>query len=411
MDIDFCRILRRSGGGQIVHKFVVTARTEVLRALLRGDARPRIVFRDAVARHDALDPHLFRRSYGDGRVADRAKAALDELDGVKPDEQFIARRHAAGALARNVRADDGVQLRELFLVMEDDQTNGVHVHSAVRSEDRAAECLSQRRAQTFIAPKHFMVDPVAIEHARVLFLERAQQARLPRARAAGVATIGNIFLDPDRWRRRRGYFDAHPEVFFVLGIHPGDGQQCTPEVLADIREAFAVDDRLRALGEIGLDFYWDDCPKEIQYQVLHDQLQLARELEKPVVIHCRNAEAETLMTLESRGFAGYPLLWHCFGGDADMARRIIRNGWHISIPGPVSYPANKAVREALAVIPDDRLLLETDSPYLSPVPWRGKRNEPAFTVFTVRHMAAARGMEPEELWQLCGDNARRFFGL
>ena len=75
------------------------------------------------------------------------------------------------------------------------------------------------------------------------------------------------------------------------------------------------------------------------------------------------------------------------------------------------YPANKAVREALAVIPDDRLLLETDSPYLSPVPWRGKRNEPAFTVFTVRHMAAARGMEPEELWQLCGDNARRFFGV
>ena len=181
--------------------------------------------------------------------------------------------------------------------------------------------------------------------------------------------------------------------------------------MAAIRDAFAEDGRLRAVGEIGLDFYWDDCPKEIQYQALHDQLRLARELEKPVVIHCRDAEAETLTTLEARGFAGYPLLWHCFGGNADMARRIIRNGWHISIPGPVSYPANKAVREALAVIPDDRLLLETDSPYLSPVPWRGKRNEPAFTVFTVRHMAAARGMEPEELWQLCGDNARRFFGV
>lgn len=226
------------------------------------------------------------------------------------------------------------------------------------------------------------------------FDARPRRGAGPR-RAAGVATIGNIFLDPDRWRRRRGYFDAHPEVFFVLGIHPCDGQQCTPEVLADIREAFAVDDRLRAVGEIGLDFYWDDCPKEIQYQVLHDQLQLARELEKPVVIHCRNAEAETLMTLEARGFVGYPLLWHCFGGDADMARRIIRNGWHISIPGPVSYPANKAVREALAVIPDDRLLLETDSPYLSPVPWRGKRNEPAFTVFTVRHMAAAAAWSPK----------------
>ncbi len=116
---------------------------------------------------------------------------------------------------------------------------------------------------------------------------------LARARAAGVATIGNIFLHPDTWRQKRAYFAAHPEVFFVLGIHPCDGQQCTPEVMAAIRDAFAGDGRLRAVGEIGLDFYWDDCPKEIQYQALHDQLQLARELEKPVVIHCRNAEAET----------------------------------------------------------------------------------------------------------------------
>ena len=95
------------------------------------------------------------------------------------------------------------------------------------------------------------------------------------------------------------------------------------------------------------------------------------------------------MTLEAEGFAGYPLLWHCFGQGPDTARRILRNGWHISIPGPVTYKANDALREAVALIPADRLLLETDAPYLAPMPWRGKRNEPAFTVFTVRAMLPA----------------------
>lgn len=234
---------------------------------------------------------------------------------------------------------------------------------------------------------------------------------LARAAACGVARIGNIFLEPAAFAEQKRLFDAHPEVFFVLGIHPCEGQTCDKVALEHMRQAFAEEPRLRAVGEIGLDFYWDDCPKELQYQAFLQQLDLARELAKPVVIHCRNAEEETLALLEGRGFADYPLLWHCFGGAPALAQRIVRNGWHISIPGPVSYPANAALREAVAVIPDDRLLLETDSPYLSPVPWRGKRNEPAFTVFTVRQMAEARGVSPEELWQLCGDNARRFFGL
>ena len=245
-----------------------------------------------------------------------------------------------------------------------------------------------------------------------------REEALARAAAAGVEHLLLPGIDSESHGALFDLCRRHPgQCVPMMGLHPtsvNDNPHWREELALAERYLTAPPEgiaRFCAVGEIGLDFYWDDCPKEIQYQALHDQLQLARELEKPVVIHCRNAEAETLTTLEARGFAGYPLLWHCFGGDADMARRIIRNGWHISIPGPVSYPANKAVREALAVIPDDRLLLETDSPYLSPVPWRGKRNEPAFTVFTVRHMAAARGMEPEELWRLCGDNARRFFGV
>lgn len=238
-----------------------------------------------------------------------------------------------------------------------------------------------------------------------------REAVLERARAVGIAQVGNVFLGPDEYAARRGLFDAHPEVFFLMGIHPCDGQTCTPERLAAMRAAFDAEPRLRAVGEIGLDFHWPDCPRELQYQALRAQLALARAVERPVVIHCRDAEQETLMTLEAEGFAGYPLLWHCFGQGPETARRILRNGWHISIPGPVTYKANESVREALAIIPADRLLLETDAPYLAPQPWRGKRNEPAFTVFTARAMAATRGETPEDLWRMCGDNARRFFGL
>lgn len=238
-----------------------------------------------------------------------------------------------------------------------------------------------------------------------------RDAVLDRARAAGVAHVGNIFLDPIAFAGRRGVFARRPEVFFVLGIHPCEGQKCGPEALEAMREAFGTEPRLKAVGEIGLDFHWDDCPRELQYQAFGDQLDLALELDRPAVIHCREAEAECLAFLEARGWAGRPLLWHCFGGDEALARRIIRNGWHVSVPGPATYPANAALRDAVKVIPEDRLLLETDCPYLSPVPWRGTRNEPAYTVFTAHAVAEARGEDPADLWLRCGANARRFFSL
>ena len=184
-----------------------------------------------------------------------------------------------------------------------------------------------------------------------------RDAVIERAHAAGIAQVGNVFLGPDDYHARRSLFDAHPDVFFLMGIHPCDGQNCTQDRLDAMRAAFDADTRLKAVGEIGLDFYWPDCPREIQHQALRDQLALARAVQRPVVIHCREAEEETLMTLEAEGFAGYPLLWHCFGQGPETARRILHNGWHISVPGPVTYKANEALREAVALVPADRLLL------------------------------------------------------
>ena len=148
-----------------------------------------------------------------------------------------------------------------------------------------------------------------------------------------------------------------------------------------MHQLFLQDSRVRAVGEIGLDFYWDDCPPDIQHKAFRDQLHLARQLEKPVVIHSRNATEATLEVLEGEGFQDYPLLWHCFGGNRDEALRIVNNGWHISIPGPVSYPANEALREAVAAVPPDKLWLATDFPYLAPRAFGGPAHAPPYAAF------------------------------
>ncbi len=243
------------------------------------------------------------------------------------------------------------------------------------------------------------------------FEDAEARAVLERAGAAGVATIGNVFLSVADWERDRSRFDGHPGVFFLLGTHPTDAMRYTPAEREGMRRAFAEDGRLRAVGEIGLDFYWKDCPPDVQIPVFIDQLRLARELKQPVVIHSRDAFPETVAILRDEGFHGYPLLWHCFGGTREQAQYLVDAGWHISVPGPVTFPANDGLRAALSVIPEDRLLTETDCPYLAPVPYRGKRNEPAFTVFTVNAMAGALGVPAAALWTRCGDNARCFFGI
>lgn len=236
-------------------------------------------------------------------------------------------------------------------------------------------------------------------------------ALLARARACGVRTVGNVFLGPRAYHEGRGLFDLHPEVFFLLGVHPHDVAAMTGDDLALMRDAFMADDRLRAVGEIGLDYYYDFSPREDQQLWFRRQLSLARELDQRVVIHCRDAEDDCLAILDSMGFGGRPLLWHCFGLGPDWARLITERGWHISVPGTVTYPRALELREAVKTIPADRLLLETDCPYLSPEPWRGKTNEPALLGFTALEIARLRGEDAAVLWERCGNNARAFFGL
>ena len=234
---------------------------------------------------------------------------------------------------------------------------------------------------------------------------------LARAAAAGVERICQVFLSPEAYEAGKVCFDAHPEVFFCLGIHPIDAHQFTDASIEANAAIMARDPRVKAVGEIGLDYYWKECPPEVQKHFFIRQLRQAKELNLPVVLHCRDAVEDCFSILKAEGMHGYPLLWHCFGGDTAMAVRIIDNDWHLSIPGPITYPANQPLRDAVAAVPLDRLLTETDCPYLSPEPLRGKRNEPANLGYTVAAMAKARNMDPAELWTICGNNAKRFFRL
>jgi len=236
-------------------------------------------------------------------------------------------------------------------------------------------------------------------------------ATLEQAFACGVSHIGNVLLGIEEYYQGRERFAGYPQVFFILGIHPNESDQYGPDTIPHIRDLVRNDARVRAIGEIGLDFFRDACTPQTQEKAFRALLRLAREMERPVVIHSRDAAAATLAVLEEEQCKGYPLLWHCFDGDMALAEHILRQGWHLSIPGPVSYPANRALREAARNVPLERLLLETDAPYLAPLEWRGRRNEPAFTVFTAACIARERGMDTAELWASCGENARRFFSL
>lgn len=238
-----------------------------------------------------------------------------------------------------------------------------------------------------------------------------RDAVLDRALACGVVRIGNVFLGPQAYHANKALFAHRPEVFFLLGVHPGNAADCTPEAVADMRRSFATDKRLRAVGEIGLDFYWNHFPRDVQEAAFRDQLALARELGLPPVIHCRDAFPDTLRVLKDEGCSGKKLLWHCFGGGPDEAREVLSHGWHVSIPGPVSYGRNEELRQAVALIPLERMLIETDCPYLSAEPWRGKRNHPALIGFTAQAVAGAKGLDVAEVWAATGRNALEFFEL
>ena len=231
---------------------------------------------------------------------------------------------------------------------------------------------------------------------------------IERARAAGVdrmMAIGTGDGPPDLEVAIR-QADRYPFVFATIGVHPHDASKATPETFDRLRE-LARHPKVLAVGEIGLDYHYDFSPRETQRAVFEKQLELAAEARKPIVIHTREAWDDTLAVLRA-AWSGAGIM-HCFTGDARQAGEALEIGFHLSFGGVLTFPKADAVREAARIAPDDRLLVETDCPYLAPIPHRGKRNEPAFMVETVRRLADVRGRTPEEIAQLTTGNFERLF--
>lgn len=242
-------------------------------------------------------------------------------------------------------------------------------------------------------------------------LDAEVDAVLDRAAEAGVSRVGQVFLGPEAYEAGKSLFEYRDEVFFILGIHPHDAESVNGASLDAIAKAFADDARIKALGEIGLDFYRDWSPFDAQRIAFREQLSLAREKDIPVVIHSRDAAEETLEVLDDMGFADRPVLWHCFGGGTDLAQAIVSRGWLASIPGTVTFPKNEAMRRAVAAMPLRSMVLETDCPYLTPIPYRGRTNEPAYLAFTAAEVAHIRDVEPAEIWRATAQNAAAYFGI
>jgi TatD DNase family protein len=235
---------------------------------------------------------------------------------------------------------------------------------------------------------------------------------LARARAAGVKRIVVIGAvgDPTSAERAVALAEQDPDVFATVATHPHDVEKMTPEWWAT-HERLAAHPRVVAIGETGLDYYYDHSPREQQQVAFRRFVELARAVGKPVVCHIRDAHEDARAILRETGAADLGVVVHCFTGTPADAEAYAQMGCYVSFSGIVTYKTAQPVRDAVAKVPRDRLMIETDCPYLAPVPKRGKRNEPAFVVHTAEVVAAAAGMKFEDLAAITTANAARVYRL
>lgn len=248
-------------------------------------------------------------------------------------------------------------------------------------------------------------------HLHVADFARDLDAVLDRARAAGVRGMVTIGTDRESNPAAVGLAERHPDVFAAVGIHPHDAAAATEADLLEMERLARSSTKVVALGEMGLDFFRNLSPRAAQERLFRLQLGLARQLRKPVIIHCRDAHADTLAILAEERVAEVGGIMHCFSGDVEVAKRCLDLGLLVSVAGPVTYKNARTLPDVARFVPEDRLVVETDCPYLPPEPHRGQRNEPAYIALTAARVAELRGAAPESLADAMTRNATRLFGI
>lgn len=233
---------------------------------------------------------------------------------------------------------------------------------------------------------------------------------IQRAVQNGVKGIINIGADMASSARSVELASRYEEIYAAVGIHPHDAKDAIDSDYEMMARWVAKEPKIVAIGEIGLDYYYDWSPRDVQQAVFIRQIDLARQLGKPIIIHDRDAHGDllTIVKKEAQGMTG---VFHCFSGSLEMAQEVIRLGFYVSFAGPVTFDKSVKVKEIAAAVPLDRLLVETDSPYLTPNPYRGRRNEPAHVRFVAEEIARLRNLPLEAVAEATTANVRQLFRI
>jgi len=233
---------------------------------------------------------------------------------------------------------------------------------------------------------------------------------IERAKEAGVEYIFTVGTEKRDWKKVLEIANSHSPVHAILGVHPHNSKEIDDRTYPTLRE-LCRNKKVRAYGEIGLDFFRNLSPREIQMTRFREQIELAKELRLPIVVHDREAHQETLEILKSEKAVECGGIIHCFSGDYEMAKACLEMGFFISIPGSITYKNAERFREIVESLPLESLLMETDAPFLAPVPFRGKRNEPSYVRYTAQKIAEIKKISFEKVGEITTENALRVFRL
>ncbi|AFA47409.1 TatD family hydrolase [Acetobacterium woodii] len=238
-----------------------------------------------------------------------------------------------------------------------------------------------------------------------------REAVLANAREAGVEIIINPGADEASSYRAVEMSEKYPMVYATVGIHPHDAKDYDEKKHGALLKTWAEKEKVVAIGEIGLDYHYDYSPRDVQQEVFIKQMVIAKETALPIVIHNRESMEDMVRILKSYFVPEYGGIMHSYSGSVEMAKVFLEMGFYLSISGPLTFKNARKLPEVVAMMPLDRLLVETDSPYLTPTPYRGKRNEPAYVRLVAAEIARIRGISLEEVAEASTQNAKKVFGI
>jgi TatD DNase family protein len=247
-------------------------------------------------------------------------------------------------------------------------------------------------------------------HLDAAAFDEDREGIIQRALDNGVTRMVNIGFNRETIPTTMQLVETYDCIYGAVGWHPQDAKDMLPQDLEWIQQ-LCTHDKIVAIGEIGLDYYWDTSSKETQHRVFRQQIQLARKINMPIVIHNREAHQDILQILKEEKAADVGGIMHCFSGSWETAKTCVDMNFYISFGGPITYKNAKQPKEVLALVPLDRLLLETDAPYLTPHPYRGKCNESSYVRIIAEAAAEIHGISLEEIAQITTNNAIRLLGL